>query len=279
MTQELSASEQLAFTTIRIQCETNTGSVSTGTGFLFNFNNTKQVPVIITNRHVVEGSARGTFQLTRANTDGSPSIGKFENIVINDFEKNWILHPNPRVDLCIMPIAPLFHEARKKNVSFFYRQADETILPNQKLLNDITALEEILMVGYPVGLWDSINNMPIFRKGITATHPNLNYEGKDEFLIDVACYPGSSGSPVFLCNLGNYTDRQGNTVIGTRIALLGILYAGHQYTIEGEIKVLPIPTQMKSVPISRIPINLGVVIKANQILEFKPIIEELLTNR
>jgi len=76
--------------------------------------------------------------------------------------------------------------------------------------------------------------------------------------------------------LGNYANRQGGTVIGTRIALLGVLYAGPQFTVEGEIIVSPIPTQMKPVPVSRIPINLGIVIKAKQILEFKPIIEKML---
>ncbi|MDZ4160132.1 MAG: serine protease [Anaerolineaceae bacterium] len=278
MTQNLSTSEQLAFTTVRIQCETNTGSASTGTGcfFSFKFSDNIHALVIITNRHVIEGSARGIFQLTRANTDSTPQIGSFDNIVINNFEKNWIHHPKPEVDLCIMNVVPLLHEAQEQGISFFYRHLDENLLPSQQLLTDMTALEEILMIGYPVGLWDSVNNMPIFRKGITATHPNLNYEGKEEFLIDAACYPGSSGSPVFLYNPGNYVDRQGGTVIGTRIALLGILYAGPHFTVEGEIKVSPIPTQMKPVPISRIPVNLGIVIKAKQILEFKPIIEKML---
>ena len=277
MPQNLSASEQLAFTTVRIQCETSSGSISTGTGwfFSFKFGDGKQVPIIITNHHVIEGSSKGIFQLTRANPDGTPQIGKFENIVIDNFEKNWFHHPKKEVDLCFMPIAPLFHEANKQGISFFYRHIDENLLPSEQLLSDLTALEEILMIGYPVGLWDSVNNMPIFRKGITATHPNLNYEGREEFLIDAACYPGSSGLPVFLYNMGNYASRDGGTVIGTRIALLGILYAGPQFSVEGEIKVLPIPTQMKPVPISRIPINLGIVIKAKQILGFKPIIEKM----
>lgn len=278
MTQNLSTSEQLAFTTVRIQCETKTGNVSTGTGSFFNFkfNGDQQVPVIITNRHVIKDSKKGSFQLTRTNADGTPQVGKFDNIVFDDFEKKWISHPRSEIDLCIMPIAPLYHEAKTQGISFFHRQFDESLLPSQQLLTDLTALEEILMVGYPVGLWDSTNNMPIFRRGITATHPNLDFEGREEFLIDAACFPGSSGSPVLLYNLGNYTDRQGGIIIGTRIALLGILYAGPQFTVEGEIKVLPIPTQMKPVPISRIPVNLGIVIKARQILEFKPIIKRML---
>lgn len=278
MPQNLSTSEQLAFTTVRIQCQAQSGSISTGTGwfFSFKFDDGKQVPIIITNRHVIEGSSKGSFQLTRANADGTPQIGKFDNIVIDNFEKNWHHHPKPEIDLCFMPIAPLLHEANKQGISFFHIDIDENLLPSENLLSDLTALEEILMIGYPVGLWDSVNNMPIFRKGITATHPNLNYEGRDEFLIDAACFPGSSGSPVFLYNMGSYADRQGGTVIGIRIALLGILYAGPQFTVEGEIVVSPIPTQMKPVPISRIPTNLGIVIKAKQILEFKPIIEKML---
>lgn len=278
MVQNFSPSEQLAFTTVRIQCESKTGNVSIGTGSFFNFkfNGDQQVPVIITNRHVINDSTIGTFQLTSSNTDGTPQIGKFDNIIVDDFEKRWIPHPNTEIDLCIMPLAPLFTEAQKQGKSVFHKQFDEGLLPSQQLLTELTALEEVLMVGYPVGLWDSTNNMPIFRRGITATHPNINFEGREEFLIDVACFPGSSGSPVLLYNLGNYTNRQGGTVIGTRIALLGILYAGPQFTVEGEIKVLPIPIQMKPIPISRIPINLGIVIKAKQILEFKPILKRML---
>ena len=143
-------------------------------------------------------------------------------------------------------------------------------------MTDLSALEEIVMIGYPIGLWDSINNMPIFRRGITATHPNLDYMGQEVFLIDAACFPGSSGSPVLLYNRGSYPNRQGGIVIDSRINLLGILYAGAQLTVEGEIKVLPVPTQMKPVPITKIPIHLGFVIKAKQILEFKPIIESIL---
>lgn len=52
------------------------------------------------------------------------------------------------------------------------------------------------MVGYPDGIWDEFNNQPIVRRGITATHPKNDFNGKGEFLIDAVCFPGSSGSPV-----------------------------------------------------------------------------------
>lgn len=37
-----------------------------------------------------------------------------------------------------------------------------------------------------------------FRRGITATNINFDYNGKKEFVIDAACFPGSSGFPVFI---------------------------------------------------------------------------------
>jgi hypothetical protein len=274
MSNHLSASEQLAFVTTRIHSETNSGKVSVGTGFFFSFkvSESEHIPIIVTNCHVIEDSARGIFQLTRADENNNPMIGEFENIIIDRFEQVWLRHPNQAVDLCVMPLAPLLREAQKQNERFFFRSLDENLLPTQQLLTELTALEEILMIGYPVGIWDSVNNMPVFRRGITATHPNLNYEGREEFLIDAACFPGSSGSPVLLYNLGSYASRQGGTVIGTRISLLGVLYAGPQYTVEGEIKVVPIPTQMTPIPTSKIPINLGVVVKARKLLDFKPML-------
>jgi len=279
MTNNLSPSEQLAFTTIRIQCETSTGLVSTGSGFIFKFDfgDNRIIPTIVTNHHVVENAIIGTFQLTRSDENGNPVVGEFTNILIDNFEQRWIQHPQD-LDLCAMPIAPLLELAQNQNKRFFYKSFHENIVASSQVLSELTALEEILIIGYPLGIWDSSNNMPIFRQGITATHPNINYEGREEFLIDAACFPGSSGSPVLLYNKGSYSDKQGNTIIGSRIYLLGILYAGPQYTLEGEIEVRPIPIQMMPVPVSRIPINLGYVIKAAKLLDFKRVFSDLIND-
>jgi hypothetical protein len=140
-------------------------------------------------------------------------------------------------------------------------------------------LEEILMIGYPNGLWDSVNNMPILRRGVTATHPNIDYEGRREFLIDAACFPGSSGSPVFLFNTNGWTNRAGGTVVGgTRVKLLGILYAGPQHTATGEVRIVMVPTQQRAVAISSIPNNLGLVIKAARLAELDSAMQKLVKN-
>lgn len=53
----LSTSEQLSYTTTRIECFFEDGSSGTGTGFFFEFKRNEDigiyVPVIITNKHVI----------------------------------------------------------------------------------------------------------------------------------------------------------------------------------------------------------------------------------
>jgi len=273
----LSITEQLAYSTVKIQVQTSRGT-GVGTGFFydFEFDNNQHIPVIITNKHVVKDAQVGAFLLSSVNDDGTPNNQKHIPVGLNEFEKRWIQHPDSNIDLTLMPLAPLLNEASEKGVKPFLIPLSENLIPSDEQLKGLTAVEDILMVGYPIGLWDEKNNYPLYRKGITSTHPMNDYNGKSEFVIDAACFPGSSGSPVFLANIGNYVDKKGNTIIATRFLLLGILYAGPQYSAEGEIKVIDIPTKRDTVAVSEIPMNLGYVIKSKNIKSLKPILERLM---
>lgn len=269
----LSITEQMAFCTVRI--ETNVG---TGTGFFFDYlrNGNKSIPVIVTNKHVIKNSIIGTFIITSADSNDLPDMKKHIPVSLDNFEKRWILHPDPNIDLAIMPIAPLLAEAKQKGFKPFIIPISKEIIPTEIQLKDLTAVEDILMVGYPIGIFDKINNYPIFRKGITATHPFNDYNGKSEFVIDAACFPGSSGSPVFICNQGGYMDKKGNTFMGRiRFYFLGVLYAGPQFSTTGKIVIIDIPTKKDTLAVSNIPINLGYVIKSNKLLDFEPILKDL----
>ena len=82
----------------------------------------------------------------------------------------------------------------------------------------------------------------------------------------MACFPGSSGSPVFVLNEGFVKSLDGITV-GNRVLLLGILYGGPQYTASGAITMATIPNVPR--PVIDIPTNLGMIIKSSRILEFE----------
>lgn len=281
MPKPLLPSEQLAHSTTRIECRASDGSVSTGTGFFYRMLPTAQnhVPVIVTNKHVVANAVQGRFWLTVKDAEGAPIVGKHVTVEVDNFEALWVPHPDPNVDLCAMPIGSILNQTAAAGTAFFYITLDESILPRAEDLADLSAMEEIVMVGYPNGIWDSTNNMPIIRKGVTATHPNVDYEGRAEFLIDAACFPGSSGSPVLLFNTNGWITRDGKVVMGgTRVKLLGILYAGPQHTAAGEIVVVSIPTQHKPVALTSIPINLGLVIKASKLRELEAEVAKRKTN-
>lgn len=136
------------------------------------------------------------------------------------------------------------------------------------------------MVGYPIGLADARNNYPIFRKGYTAAHPAVDFNEDGIGLVDMACFPGSSGSPIYILNEGSYRDKHGNSYFGSsRVMLLGVLFAGPQYDARGDIVVKTIPTSTQIVESStRVMTNLGYYVKAAEINEFQKFIENSVAN-
>ncbi len=272
----LTPTEELMHTTVRLECALKNGRSTTGTGFFFSFkiDDQKIIPTIVTNKHVIEGSTRGSFVLTKKGDNNEPIIGSYERISLDNFESLWVKHPEDSVDLAVFPMAPLFKVAEQKNIKLFTALISEVLIPTQNQLEDLSGIEDITMIGYPNGLWDEKNNLPIIRKGITATSPKYNYNGLPIFVIDCACFPGSSGSPVLIFDQGGYMDAKGNINIGgSRVILLGTLFAGPQHVAEGEIQTIDIPLQQVPISLSRIPNNLGFVVKSEKILDFKKILQ------
>ncbi len=268
--EKMSLSERVTYSTVLIRCKYKNGSSGTGTGFIMRLCEDKQdgthIPVIITNKHVVEDYVECSFEFCLKGNDGNPIDTKIYTFVYNNY--NWIYHPDSNVDLCCLPIAEALNQTKKNNVDIFYLAFGLDILPTNTDIQNMTAMESVTMVGYPIGISDNYNHKPVIRRGTTATHYRKNYNGKPEVLLDIACHPGSSGSPVFLLEEG--LCRNGNTYsFGSQIKLIAVLYGGHEQTKAGALTFNNIPTMPK--PIFAIPINLGVAVKANEILKFEDI--------
>lgn len=266
-----SVSEQMLFNTIRL--ETLDGS--SGTGSYFNFKiGDKVFPVIITNKHVINNNPNEpvTFYIHILDQNKEPT----ENIKIT-YQTHWYFHSSK--DICFCYVNPLFEKVKTElHKTPFYIANDEKLIPNLLQLEELTALEELVMVGYPIGLWDETNNFPIFRRGYTASHPALDFNNNGIGLVDMACFPGSSGSPIYILNESAYGTKKG-TIVGTRIILIGYLFAGPIYDAHGNISIKEVPTKQQINSHTPIMVNLGYYIKSSEILEFKSIIEKDLLNQ
>lgn len=267
----ISISEKMMFNTVRLVASDR----SSGTGYFYNFMiDNKIVPVIITNKHVVNYNANETMTFYLHLRNGENESNESYQVTLT---LNWIFHS--KKDLCFCFVNPVFEFVKKQTgKDVFYIAIDETILPSQKMLEELSALEELVMVGYPIGLWDKNNNFPIFRKGYTASHPAIDFNESSIGLVDMACFPGSSGSPIYILNEGGYKDKVGNLNWGqSRIIFIGTLFSGPIYDATGKLVVTDIPTSNQVVEShTGVMVNLGYYIKSSEILEFKNIIKEIL---
>lgn len=275
----LSYVEMLTYSTVRIECTLTNGASSSGTGFFVDFLNSgsSSVPVIVSNKHVIAGAVSGRIHLTFSKGDSEPDVGNHYQVEIApNFEQQWIAHPDPNIDLAILPLGPVITPVMEKlGRKFFYCTLGTELIATTEEREALSAMEEVVMIGYPNGLWDNVNNMPIIRKGVTATHTKTKWRGRDEFLTDMASFPGSSGSPVMLVNVGSYPNPRGGLVIQNRFKLLGIHYAGFMHQADGKIVFVPTPTADRPVPVVGMPNNLGVVINSMRLLDFEPILRAL----
>jgi hypothetical protein len=271
MSDKISNTEILQHTTVRLECMLINNTISVGTGFYFAFQKNKDSwdrLVIMTNKHVVKNSKNLTIYLTPLNDKNQPDYIANFSTTLNISESDWIFHPDDNVDLCILPFDKFYDDLVSKKGDFFIFPFSKEYLADDEKLESLSAIETITMIGYPNGIWDRTNNIPVIRQGITASHPKLDYNGKAEILIDCSCFGGSSGSPVLVFNLGGHTTKEGHFDLQGRLILLGVLYAGPQVQVEGNIITKPISTFPNIYSQTAMPLNLGYIIKSEKILDF-----------
>ncbi len=140
------------------------------------------------------------------------------------------------------------------------------LIASDSELMELLVLEDIVFIGYPNGICDTKNFTPLLRNGKTATPLSFDYNGYPYFLIDASVFPGSSGSPVVICNVGTYPTISG-IIEGTRFIFLGILSQVFYIPEEGKIKYKNIPSSVEPVVSLKEYMDLGLVIKAKIIKE------------
>jgi len=258
-----SLAKQLLFNTVRVDTVLEDGSEGSGTAFVVSHNHPRgNFLFVVTNRHLVEGVRQGGLVFTQKR-NGQPLLGQRFQINIEEFPQAWFLHPDPSVDLAIVPLRPLEAAARERGIELYYHAIDTRLAPDAQRLAALDALEDVLFVGYPSGVWDQVNLMPILRRGTTATPIALDFEGRAEFLIDAAVYPGSSGSPVFVVSPETLRGHAG----ARKFLFAGVVAAVFFREEANRIASMPVPANQGAATIGSEMIDLGLVIKSQAIIE------------
>ena len=264
----VTSTEQLLYSTIQISTDTGSG---TGFFYLYRYDNGKQVPIIVTNKHVIDNNPNISVTFSIHTGDMAKMVVDPESRSYKIFS-HWIFHPT--MDLCITEMNPIAQIVFASSGRYpFYYVIDPSILATNEKLLELSAVEDVLMVGYPIGLWDSLNNFPLFRRGITSSHPGVDFIDPSMGVVDMACFPGSSGSPIFINNpLGYFDKKEKKFLLGKgRFLFLGILSSGPQMSASGTISIQDIPTKQAVISQTPVMINLGYYIKAYELEYFKPL--------
>ncbi|MEI8639818.1 hypothetical protein [Vibrio coralliilyticus] len=186
-----SLSESMLFVTVRIDTVDANGNGGSGTGFIFLHNyNGNDVLSVVTNKHVIEGAVKGGITFIKRE-GGNPKLGDSFRIDFDNFESVWSGHPEKDIDIAVTPLVPLLEFMKvSHNVDVFFKHISSEDIPSAANVAEIDALEEVVFVGYPNGIWDSKNYTPIIRKGTTATPYALDFEGTKKFIIDASVFGG-----------------------------------------------------------------------------------------
>lgn len=255
--------DQLFFTTVYIEAVVS-GGVSTGTGFVVNYQTSAgYIPILVTNKHVLGDFTEVTFRMV-ASENGAPSQ-RATQITVSSIVpgQTWVGHPDSNVDIAVMPFGEVMTAMANSGAAPFFRAFGPENFLTQDQADELDGIEQVLFVGYPNGLFDTASWMPIVRRGQTATPIYNDYRGQPSFLIDASVFPGSSGSPVVIYDRGMYVTRSGTTNIGSRFYLAGIVAAVHTREVLGQI----ILTQGTPAAAFNDMIDLGIVYKAGAIQE------------
>jgi hypothetical protein len=190
---------------------------------------------LVTNRHVWEVLC-GWDSYVRLNRNAvQPGELGIEWIQLPRTTKDepgpWVFHPDSGVDLAVLPLGDLLNN---KNVTFACIELTQITATTETVRRfDIPwpplVGEEVLFVTMMTKFAGRERNHPLTRRGYIALNTDETIRGRyglsDYYVVEAQCYPGNSGSPVWV--LYDFYPDPPNTYRGDKqVFLLGTLAGG-----------------------------------------------------
>lgn len=257
--------------TVKLNVFTNQERHRSGTAFFYTFDlKDRKAMVLVSNGHVLEDAHIVNCYITLDLESDEVQTACWTMFLQKE---NVITHPDPKVDLAIVPIGGSMDEHAQIGINYDYRSFGKETMPTTDELREISVMHNIVMVGYQNGQIDVINNTPLCRHGITATPPAKNFNGERAFLVDIGCAPGSSGSPIIAYDSIWRELPNGQLTKIEQARLIGIFCSGDTSKVRG-ITVPKDGEKPKKVN-AYIPYGIGKAISVQCLNDFVPLLEKL----
>jgi hypothetical protein len=209
-----------------------------GTGFLIGRRIQDSVweVFLVTNKHVIDPDPNKRRQvrylmlhMNATWPDGTIRRASYGvGLYTGTGEPIWREHPDPDIDVFAIWASPLLNSLTGPPPEIEFSDPEDTARARARLAFrfisdeffataamraelDVTVADEVVVLGYPIGLTQGDTNYPVVRQGIIATQigeplvePVTLPDGTKTvrrtrgFLVDGGTIPGSSGSPVVL---------------------------------------------------------------------------------
>lgn len=205
-----------------------------GSGFFYAGATSTEGLWLVTNRHVILGkpgreAVPYSITLYARTRDVVTQQVEWTTVSLSglELEGRTRTHPNAKVDVALIDINGLRVPSAQPLIAL-HAPSKEQIMGNDKHLTAEVG-DDVLVIGYPDGFYDHVNQFPIVKSGIIASKWGAHFAGEPYFLIDAKLLPGSSGSVVVSKPVNSVVTDSGPrwTAGGQKaFALLGVYSGG-----------------------------------------------------
>ena len=121
--------------------------------------------------------------------------------------------PDTGIDVCVIDICEKVDAelAKLSDINVTICPIEETKLADKSRF-PIESSDDVIVIGYPRGFYDTVNLYPIVKNGIIASMWGADFRGTKGFAIDAKLFPGSSGSLVITKPRMEDLDKDGHLI-------------------------------------------------------------------
>jgi hypothetical protein len=158
---------------------------------------------VVTAKHVIQPKRlKDIVKFSYAVRIGAKAGAAWHPLELDSKELGRRLHlcKNESVDVAVVEITDQFTAEIKKLLEeraqlLSFNGANAKNFPGNSPL-EVQPGDDVIVIGYPLGIYDVFNKLPILKTGLLNTPVGMRFNGLDAFLFDFKYYEGSSGSLV-----------------------------------------------------------------------------------